>query len=1136
LLALSALFCLAVLGQITTGSLSAIVVDKSGSVVPKARVTMTNEASGDIRRTTTNDEGYFSILGVQAGTYSVTVEAAGFATWKAERVTFNVGDKRTLPNIELEVGTTGTEIRVTDSLEELTPVDSGEKAIVINQKQLQNVAVVGRSAAEFIKILPGFAPISPGVENRPGFNGEVIGINGNGDGGKQSALGTFSANGTRPEALDITADGAHVSDPGCNCATPVNPNPDMIAEFKVQTSNFSAENSKGPVVMSSVTKSGGKEFHGTAYFNARHFNLNANDWLLNSRKIEQPQNYYFFPGGNIGGPVLIPGTNFNKNRDKLFFFAGFEYFRQRIDTGLLQSIVPTQAMKQGDFSSIPRGLVADRASAPLNAADFPGGRIPASQLDPGMRAIMNLMPSPNVDPAGIGQGYNWAQVLLLDQNMTQFSTKVDYNINDNTKLFVRYNRQNENQPFPIQLWWRNAGAIPLPTPIIGKNRSDAISGNFTKVIDPTTTNEFVFGYTFVDFPNQYEDYNKMRRTTVGFPYRGIFKQDDKIPGFVTWGAPVASMWLTGGFDPVLFATKHLWTVSDNFSKVVGTHTMKFGGYFGYIVNKQPGNEPSAGVMQFDTWHANSTGNVLADMARGLPAAYNEQTLQANRNIGFGELAFYAQDNWKVNRRLTLEYGMRFQRIQPWQARNGIGLAAWVQSAYRPNATSSDFPGIRWNKIDSSVPVGGWPTRALFYAPRVGGAFDLFGNGKTILRGGWGRFYYHDPQLAAETIDLPAGVRSTSACCGNSLREIDAIQTQGALVFSGSAVSRNDDRQPNTDSWSATISQRLPGRQLMEVSYVGNRSRNLINQGTLRDINLVPLGAALGRVDNDGFDVNTLRPYPQYQSLNVYDHTFRANYNALQATFAKQTGRVNYTVAYTWSKAMGIVGNVLDALKLDNNYGPLSFDRTHLFTSSYVINLPDAIKGGGNKLAKGALNGWQLSGIVQLSSGVNLQQNGGNGINFNMSAPISRTDSRAIDGTRLLGTNAIQAMPLITCDPRSGLSDGQFINGRCFAPPILGQGNRPGTNGSLIMPLMRGPGFFNTDLSLFKNFKISEKKNMQFRASAYNFPNHPVRSFINGDPNLFLNFNGAGQVTNQRFGFADQRVGRRVIQLTAKFFF
>lgn len=1121
------------LAQQVTGSLSAIVLDASGAAVPNAQVTLRNEASGDQRRAATNTEGYFSITGIFPGAYTVTVEAPGFSVYKVERLTFNPGDARTLPNIELQVGTTGTEIRVVDALEQLTPVDSGEKAVVITTQQLQNVAVVSRSAAEFIKIVPGMTPIA-GVENRPGWNGENMGINGNGDGGKQSAIGNFSANGTPAMALDITADGAHTADPGCNCATPVNPNPDMISEFKVQTSNFAAENYKGPVVISSITKSGGRDFHGAGYFYARHHSLYSNDAVNNARGIKRPENAYYFPGANIGGPVLIPGTNFNKNRNKLFFFAGFEYFKQTIDSGLLQSIVPTAEMRRGDFSNLGyMSAIGNRfgaAGADISPT-FADRRIPASRLDPGMQSLMRLIPEPNIDPAGAGQGFNWAQVLTLKQNMWQFSTKVDYNISDYTKLFVRYNRQKEVQPFPIQLWWRNAGAIPLPTPVEGRNQSDSISTNFTKVLSPTLTNEFIFGYTFVDFPNQYVDYDRMTKAANNYPYQGIFRQDDKIPGFLSWSGPSAGLWLPGGFDPVLFATKHLLTISDNVAKVVGTHTIKVGGYYGWIVNKQPGNEPSAGLMTFANGHPLTTGNIFADMALGALNDYTENSRQIVRDMGWKEFAFFAQDSWKARRNLTLEYGIRVQHMQPWTARNGIGIAAWVPSTYSPTAPAASFPGLSWTARDSNTPLSGWDTRALWWAPRLGFAWDIFSSGRTVLRGGAGRFVYHDPQLAAGAMDMPAGVRRVNVSGGVYLRDVDAVSSQGDLVFGGETVDSTDDKQPVTDSYSLTISQQLPARTLFELSYVGNRTRNLINGGALAEINNPLPGSMFG--DPTG-DTNRYRPLRNWQSLRVLRHDLSSNYNSLQASLAKQSGRLNYTLSYTFGKALGIIGNDLNPFDRNAAYGPLPFNRTHVLSVTYVVDVPDLTPKDANRFLKGVSNGWVVSGLVQAYSGANLQANSNNQ-NFNMNAPSPIAGSN-INGAFIYGTSAIRAMPRLTCDPREGLADGQYVNGACLAPPIAGTGGSTGVNGPFVMPLLEGPGFWQADLSVFKEFAISESKKFQFRAQAYNFLNHPLSSFLGGDPNLSANFDAAGRITNPRFGFADSKVGRRTMMLALKFFF
>src|SRR6202171_2796238 len=347
--ALFVLSGLPVFGQATPATLAGIVRDTSAAIVPTAGVTLKNEASGALRRTATNSEGYYSIVAIPPGTYALTVEAPGFQRSEQKGIALNSADKRNV-DATLQIGAISQTVEISATAESVTPIDSGEKALTLKTHTLQGTATVGRSAAEFIKIMPGFAQAGNGATNAPGYDGQVIGINGNGNAGRQSALGYFSGNGTPLNSTEIVSDGAHVSDPGCNCATPVNPNADMIQEIKVLSSNFSAENSKGPVVISSITKAGGSSFHGEGYLSARNYVMNAGDWLDNKAGLSKPANVYYFPGGNIGGPVLIPKTGFNRNRDKLFFFSGFEYFYQHLNSDRIQTSVPTVAMRTGDFS------------------------------------------------------------------------------------------------------------------------------------------------------------------------------------------------------------------------------------------------------------------------------------------------------------------------------------------------------------------------------------------------------------------------------------------------------------------------------------------------------------------------------------------------------------------------------------------------------------------------------------------------------------------------------------------------------------------------------------------------------------------------------------------------------------------
>ena len=507
----------------------------------------------------------------------------------------------------------------------LAVTDSGEKSFALETEQLENFTQVGSNAAEYIKIVPGFG-IQNGTSNKSNYNGQTIGINANGDSGSQSPLNAaYSYNGLPTNSLDITADGAHVSDPGCNCDTPVNPNSDFVQEFKVLTSNFSAEEQKGPIVITSVTKAGGSQFHGSGFFSARNHSLNANDWLNNNSGVQQPANSYYYPGGAIGGPVLIPGTGLNKNRDKLFFFTGFEYYHQTLDTGLLRATVPTPALLSGDFS--PASIAAEgnitasgKAPGQLNAAGlaaFGGTQIPMCNgtpngkcIDPNMLALAKLYPAPNKDPNATG-GYNYVQSEIFNQNNRQWVVRSDWNVSDSTKVFVRYNYQREVQLFPVGLWWRNGDQVPYPSPIEGRNRSDSVSGTITHVFNPSMTNETVVAYTFVGFPNVFSDPSKVDRGNVGYGYQGLFKNGvAQIPSFGQYGpSEAAFVFNPGGFEAGgatsgLYANKYMPSGSDTLTKVLRSHTLKFGGFYEWIKNAQPANNNTNGLIQV------SAGNSL----------------------------------------------------------------------------------------------------------------------------------------------------------------------------------------------------------------------------------------------------------------------------------------------------------------------------------------------------------------------------------------------------------------------------------------------------------------------------------------------------------------------------------------------
>ena len=365
----------------------------------------------------------------------------------------------------------------------------------------------------------------------------------------------------------------------------------------------------------------------------------------------------------------------------------------------------------------------------------------------------------------------------------------------------------------------------------------------------------------------------------------------------------------------------------------------------------------------------------------------------------------------------------------------------------------------------------------------------------------------------------------------------------------------DSRTPYTWDFNFTISQAGPWQTIVEFSYVGNRTRDMLIGSTnnkINDLNIIAPGTYFqpdpktgavnciqGVACNSSFVANDYFPLRNYQDIYLESHGSLSNYNSLQASWTKRAKPLIMTVNYAFGKSLGTYdgtsgngagsGSAVDGTALSHNYGPLAYDHTHVFNASYVIDLPNPIHG--NAFLKGAINGWQLSGWTGIQSGVPLQPNTGG--NLNVVWPNN------VSNSTYLGTNAINLQPVLTCDPRNNLSSGQYFNASCFAPPA------PGTNGTLIWPYIHGPGSINSDLSLFKQFKIGqgENKRLQFRFEAFNFLNHPNASFNiqnTGDVKLdFANSNGSESPTNtntETNGKPAFTSGNRLIELAVKFYF
>ncbi|MFN8090687.1 MAG: carboxypeptidase-like regulatory domain-containing protein [Vicinamibacteria bacterium] len=1111
--------------QRMTGDLSGSVVDESGGVIPGADVSVTNENSGAVRRTVTNSDGFFAFASLPAATYTLKVSITGFNTYEVKGIELRSGDSRSLRQVSLKVATMSETVSVSAEVA-LTPLNSGEKSATLTGDQIENIPIVGTSAAEVLRLLPGMTPSTNGTSNKPNFSGEIYGINGNGEGGQQSAVGNYSANGNRTWALDITIDGAPGADPGCNCATSVNPNTEFVQEFKVLQANFSAEHAKGPVAMSVVSKQGGREFHGSLFGYLRDYHLNSNEWFGNKVGAERVKNKFIYPGFTISGPLLIPGTGFNKNRDKVFFFAGFEYFGQKLDTGYVKSWVPTAEMKNGDF----RNAAAVGSGSFVNTVPTPSV-IPQNQWDPGGRALLNLFPSPNANPATTG-GYNYIDNLLIDQNGWQGLARLDFNVSDSTKLFIRYNVQRETQPFVIGLWWRNGERqLPYPSQISGKNRSDSVSASLTHVFDPTLTNETIFAVTYINFPNVIDDRQAVSRQALGYPYQGVFgDSNDQIPSVDPggWGANGPFIFNPGGFDPILFAKKWQVSAQDNLTKVWGLHTLKIGGYYEYVSNAQPNNANSNGLVELATWEGGSTGNTFADLLRGGPINYGESSKNTVNDMHYNLFEGYIQDSWKVKPRLTLDYGIRLSYFGPWTDNSGGGMAAWDPATYSSElAAGTVYPGIQYTKKSSGWPLSGVDGSWFYVTPRVGFAWDTRGTGETVVRGGFGMYRYHEPQsIYSGLLTLGAGMRSYSTD-GVYLSQLEGLGG-GALPGAGNAIDVTDNKQPLSYTWSLTLNQKLPWSMNVELGYVGNKNKYLLNNG-IANVNAVPIGAMLSNPDGNQ---DLYRPYSAYGDLNVYRHNMYSNYHSMQALLSRQRGNFNFTASYTFSKSLGVRTNEVGTtwgseyiVPVDQYYyGVQGSDRTHVASVSFSWLLGEFKN---NAALNAFLGGWQLAGVGTYVSGPPLQA--ASNVNFNMQG--TNAQGVTIDGRHIAGSPMMAAFPVLTCDPTKDVPSGYMFNTSCFSAPSVGQ------NGNYVWPYIRGNSYKNLDLSLFKNFSVGSKgQKIQLRISGYNVLNHPTW-YPDSGQNLTLNFTNGVQ-SNSGFGKIneDNKFGRRIVQLALRFTF
>jgi len=1124
--------------QQLTGTLSATVSDSAGAVVPNAKITMKNDASGDVRTTVSNGSGYFTITAVQPGSYSVSIEAPGFKSWTQTGIVFSQGDSKTLPNIKLEVGKVTETVEIKAGADVVIP-DNSEVSTTINQQLIEDVPIVGRDAGELLKVMPGMA-LTNGLTQGSGFNDKVVGTN-------NGPVGNYSSNGTQPYgAMAFMLDGANLVDPG-NAGTQIaNINQDMVSEVKVLMSSYSAEYAKGPVIFQAFSKSGGNAFHGEAYMYARNSALNSVDAYSKSQGLTNPAEHYYYVGGNVGGPIIIPGTDFNKSRKKLFFWAGYEYMNQHPAATPVNYNVPTNEQRAGDFSEttidgVPGttpvsgcgtnttllsclGSGAIWQYAYSNAYGLPSGKntMPTSDYDPNVPGILNMIPKANITPSSANGWNNYQYISTVPQNRWEATGKVDYAISDNTKLTVSYTRQIENDQHPIGVWWTPPWTLPYPSNVVAPTTSQEFMANFTHVFSPTTTNEFVFTLARYINPSSLSNPKAVDRTAVGFKVNGLFGHTtSQIPNFEgPWGGAfpnIEEFSFDGSFQQGAFgATKKDPALYDNFTKVLGSHTLKAGFYWDTSENVQSagGLGPGDNGTYNLGWGPNSSGNVVADFLLGRTGNYQQVSSFPTNDLKFHQWSIYAQDSFKANRQLTLNYGLRFDHVGQWYG-TPQGFQVWNPAVYQQNVygktglitPAPNNTGLQWHQNNSAIPLSGMNSPLFYYEPRVGLAYDIFGNGKTVLRSGFAIFHYQVSTQVADAATGPEGAftfQSAATTVGYSQIECTSATAVSAACPSGSAgfvppssVAQNgatvygllpgDNKTPLTMNWNVTISEALPWRSVLEVSYVANKSQNEWidgGNGKVGDQNNIapgglflpdPTGANSGGANygllmspnapactsstptnnqplvcsgsyaanyKATFNANNWRPLNVYQDIYLLYHGSYANYNSLQVSWQKQSGPVTFLTNYTFGKVLGITdgqtdngpgnGTVVDPTSIRNNYGPLAYDHTHILNFSYVWNMPKFYHG--NPILGGAVNGWQFSGYTTYQSGAVLQPN----LNGNLNA--------AYAGGLTMPTNALPSLPDNSIRLPNGLA-------ATNVSPQTWFGVSPDNSGYLLMPTL-----------------------------------------------------------------------------------
>jgi outer membrane receptor protein involved in Fe transport len=1049
-----------------TGQLNGIITDTSGAVLPGVTVEATSDATGATRSAVSGTDGLYTIPLLSPGTYSVKASLQGFRTSQRDGVRVVVSETARVA-FQLEVGQLSETITVSAEAT-LVETSNATHGIVIDEQKVVDLPLNGRNFTQLGTLIPGVVAPPGGLG---GQTGDAT------PGGFGNATGGFTVNGMRNQSNNFLLDGATNNDT-FNTGFVLRPPPDAIQEFKILTHAFSAEYGRNAgSVVNVVTKSGTNTISGAAWEFNRSDALNARNYFApqDQPKPELKQNQF---GASFGGPLM---------RNKLFGFGYYEGYRN--DSGITQNIVVlSEAQRRGDFS----GGAAVRD--PLTGLPFPGNIIPASRISPAAAKLLtDFVPLPN-SPAN-----RYIVSPTVSDTRDQYGVRVDYNLGERQVILGRYMRSDTDRLTPRII-------APVDQRALATLQDGLVSHNF--VISPRLVNQARFSINRISANPAVT--SGLSPVSYGINFANTNPLAAGLPSIVVsgfFGGGNAA--LGDAQQPFVDRVNHVWQAADDVTWVSGSHSMKFG----VDVRREAMriafiNRPNGDL----TFSGGLSGNAAADFLLGLPAQARATTQQAIQD-GYGWLfAGYAQDEYRVSSRLTLNLGVRYELPTPFIDNNDAitGFVTGATSAKYPAAPAGlVYPG------DPGVPRGIVPTDKNNIAPRVAVVWDPKGDGRMSIRSAFGVFY---DALAGQGDFFQSGVLSppfTPLIELNTPTPITMADPLAAVAGPPNPfppaltiIGWGDDfKSPFAYHFNAGVQRQLMARLGAEVSYVGSRGYNMpifmeVNPG----------------VFTPGQTSRGARVMPAYALVRPTFPVARSWYDSLQTSLRLLQSRgLNFLASYTLGKTtdhvsgLNIGGEARPVLPvtqgddasidraLEFEKGPALFDARHRFVISFGYELP--MLEDSSAFVKHVAGGWQLNGIYQAQSGF----------------PLTVTQGTVLD------IRYMTSRPDVTCDPNDGpKTTAQWFNTQCFTVLSLAQtGERPGNAGRNSV---RGPGFQRTDLSIFKNFDFASRHRVQVRIEGFNIWNQARF----GQPNGTIGTATFGQITTAEDG--------RVIQLGLKYIF